>query len=177
MGRNLGKTTQEDTMRWTRFAIAVVIAACAKGERDQSSQSVSTTSDTAMSSATTPADSSSVATAATVTPKKAAAKPAKSDTAATARTTATATGGAPPTTGPSGAEAMMGVRPAVAPLSLSKDQVKQLQAALKKNGCYKGTPDGVTGPGTQSAIDCGLEKYKLSPNDMSELYRKLGLKF
>ena len=71
----------------------------------------------------------------------------------------------------------MGNRPNVPPQQLTKEQIKKLQAALKKEGCYSGTPDGVTGPGTQHAIECGLEKYKLGPYDMSELYRKLGLAF
>jgi hypothetical protein len=176
-------------MRWTRFAIAVlVIAACAKGERDQSSQSASTTTagDSAMSATTmpadtTPADSSAAAmTADTAAPKKAATetatKPVKSDTAAAARTAAAAKTGAPPASGPTGAEAMRGVRAAV-PRELSSDQVKQLQSALKKDGCYSGTPDGVSGPGTQRAIQCGLRKYKLEANDMSGLYRKLGLEY
>jgi len=78
--------------------------------------------------------------------------------------------------GVTGAEAMTGVHTA-APAELSVDQVKQLQVALKKAGCYSGTPDGVNGPGTQRAIECGLKKYKLGPNETGELYRKLGLKF
>ena len=71
----------------------------------------------------------------------------------------------------------MGDRPAVPPQQLTEEQIKKLQAALKKEGCYRGTPDGVTGREPSSAIECGLEKYKLGPYDMSELYRKLGLKF
>ncbi len=168
-------------MRWTTLAIAVAIGACAKGERDQSSQSAA---DSAMSADTAGVDTSPAAASLdTGAPKKAAGaattktKPAKSDTAAAARTTAAAKPGAPTTTGPTGAEAMMGVRAAAVPRELSADQVKQLQTALKKDGCYTGKPDGVSGPGTQQAIECGLKKYKLAPGDLSGLYRKLGLDF
>jgi peptidoglycan hydrolase-like protein with peptidoglycan-binding domain len=161
--------------RWTFVALAVTLSACNKGERDQPSQNASTTTaaDSTMSATTTSADTSA---AATVAPKKAATKPSKSDTAATARATAAVKTGAP-TTGPTGAEAMMGRGPNAPPQQLTKEQIKQLQTALKKQGCYSGTPDGVSGPGTQHAIECGLEKYKLTPYDMSGLYRKLGLKF
>ena len=72
---------------------------------------------------------------------------------------------------------MGGIRAASAPRELSADEVKQLQSALKKTGCYTGTADGVNGPGTQRAVGCGLKKYKLGANDVSELYRKLGLSF
>lgn len=178
-------------MRWTTLVLAVAIAGCAKGERDQASQSAAGgPADSSMAADTMPADTSAMGTstmpetADTLAPKKAASggatetKSAKSDTAKMAHKAEPNKTGATPTTGPSGAEAMMGVRATgVAARTLSTDQVKQLQAALKKDGCYSGTPDGVSGPGTQRAIECGLKKYKLKADDMNGLYKKLGLKY
>jgi peptidoglycan hydrolase-like protein with peptidoglycan-binding domain len=171
-------------MRWALLAIAIAVGACGKDKGDQASHSEAAGADSAMPAETTPADTSHAAMSAeTVSTKpaqtttKAATKttPAKS-TSGAAAPSATATT-AKPGTGITGAEAMMGTVASGAAKTLSKDQVKQLQAALKREDCYKGTPDGVTGPSTQSAIECGLQKYKLTPNDMSGLYRKLGLKF
>jgi putative peptidoglycan binding protein len=171
-------------MRWTRLAIAVLIAGCAKGERDQKSQSAAntTTADTGMRTEATPVDTSSPAVRSdSGAAKKSApvvagkAKAAEADTTA-ARKQATTTAAAN-SNGVTGAEAMTGVRPTSPSGPLSGDQVKRLQAALNKVGCHVGTPDGVEGPGTQRAIACGLKKYKLASNDLNGLYRKLGLDF
>jgi peptidoglycan hydrolase-like protein with peptidoglycan-binding domain len=43
-------------------------------------------------------------------------------------------------------------REGIAPRSLSADQVRQIQDALKSKGHYKGQVDGVWGPGTASAM-------------------------
>lgn len=185
--------------RWTLVAIAVSLAACNRGDRDRLSRNASdsaaaadsavTMPDSAMSSDSMsgdvrPADSTSV--------QKTAASGAKTlrpaaDTNRTtpARASDTRTGegptGAEAMTGvrpaPSGTEAIKGVRAAPAVHDLSADQAKQLQAALNKAGCDAGTADGVMGRQTQRAISCGLKKYKLDSNDMSGLYRKLGLDF
>jgi peptidoglycan hydrolase-like protein with peptidoglycan-binding domain len=171
--------------RWTFVALAITLSACNKGERDQTAQNKSDTAATAADSAR----SADATTARTMSSDTATAKPSAGEKAtikAAATTKPAATGGkteAPAGTeaarnnGVTGTEAMTGVHAAAAPGELSADQVKQLQAALKKAGCYSGTPDGVSGPGTQRAIECGLKKYKLGPNDTGELYRKLGLKF
>ncbi len=174
-------------MRWALLAIAIAVGACGKDKGDQTSHgdAAGAAVDTTMPAQAMSVDTSHAAMTADIAStkpaqakKKAATNtsPAKSTSSASAGAAVSATTGTP-TTGPSGAEAMMGVRAAVATRQLSKEQVKQLQTALKKDDCYKGTPDGVTGPGTQSAIECGLQKYKLTPNDMSGLYKKLGLKF
>jgi peptidoglycan hydrolase-like protein with peptidoglycan-binding domain len=172
-------------MRWALLAIAIAVSACGKDKGDQASHSDAAAVDSAMPAETAPADTSHAAMSAdTVSTKparttKAASSttPAKSTTGAAAPSGSASATTTRPTTGPSGAEAMMGTVAPGAPKQLSKEQVKQLQAALKKQDCYQGTPDGVTGPSTQSAIECGLQKYKLSPNDMSGLYKKLGIKF
>jgi len=170
--------------RWTFVALAVTLSACNKGERDQMAQNKSDTAAVAADSAR----SADATTARTMSSDTATAKPSAGEKAtikAAATTKPAATVGkaeAPAGTeaardnGVTGAEAMTGVHTA-APAELSVDQVKQLQVALKKAGCYSGTPDGVNGPGTQRAIECGLKKYKLGPNETGELYRKLGLKF
>ncbi len=41
---------------------------------------------------------------------------------------------------------------AISPQMLSRDQVKEVQQALKDKGLYKGEVDGVWGPGTASAM-------------------------
>jgi peptidoglycan hydrolase-like protein with peptidoglycan-binding domain len=174
-------------MRWTLLAIAIAVGACGKDKSDQASHSdaAAAPADSAMPAETAPADTSHAAMSADTVSMK----PAQTTTKAATKTTPakSASGAAAPygsasatataSTGITGAEAMMGKVAAGAPRQLSKDQIKQLQAALKKADCYKGTPDGVTGPSTQSAIECGLQKYKLTPNDMAGLYKKLGLKY
>jgi hypothetical protein len=173
-------------MRWTLLAIAIAVGACGKDKGDQAAHSdAATPVDTAMTATPTPADTVHAAvTTDTAAPKRAQTStksavkstPAKSSSGATAPAAPSGTT-ASPGSNVSGAQAMMGVVASGTPKTLSKDQVKQLQAALKKQGCYDGTPDGMTGPGTQAAIECGLQKYKLTANNMSGLYQKLGLKF
>ena len=169
--------------RWTFVALAIALSACNKGEKDETSRSKSDSAFAAASAAAdsvVPSDSQHVGTmrSDTATAKPSTAEKAASKQAAGTMPAAPATTEATPNNGPSGAEAMTGVRAAVtAPRELSPDQVKQLQSALKKDGCYSGTADGVNGPGTQRAIECGLKKYKLDSGDMVGLYRKLGLKF
>lgn len=174
-------------MRWALFAIAIAVGACGKDKGDQASHSdaAAASADSAMPASGPAADTSYAAMSADTT----SAKPAQTTTKAATKTPAKSTSGATapavaasgttasPPSDVSGAQAMMGVVAAGAPKTLSKDQVKQLQAALKKQGCYSGAPDGMTGPGTQAAIECGLQKYKLTPSNMSGLYEKLGLKF
>jgi hypothetical protein len=171
--------------RWTFVALAVTLSACNKGERDQTAQNKSDTAAVAAGSARS-ADSTAARTRSSDTATAQPSAGEKATIKAAATTKPAGTGGkpeAPAGTGAAkdhgitGAEAMMGVRAAAAPGELSADQVKQLQTGLKKAGCYSGTADGVSGPGTQRAIECGLKKYKLGPNDTGELYRKLGLKF
>ncbi len=172
-------------MRWTRLAIAVAIGACARGERDQPSHSTAKSAaaaDTVIPTSTTPVDTSPVAMPAdSGTPKKGASgattrtKSAKPGPAPTAP--ATSKTDAPNTAGPTGAEAMTGVRASQSSGRLSVEQVKRLQAALKKVGCGTGPVDGVQGARTQRAIACGLKKYELASDDLSGLYRKLGLDF
>jgi hypothetical protein len=169
--------------RWTLVALAITLSACNKGERDLSSQSKSDSAAAAASSAADSAMSSDTQHMGTMTSDTATTKPSTAERAASKQAAGTkpatpATTEATRANGPSGAEAMTGVRAAsAAARELSADQVKQLQSALKKDGCYSGTADGVGGPGTQRAIECGLKKYKLAPDDVSGLYRKLGLKF
>ncbi len=171
-------------MRWTTLAIAVLIAGCAKGERDQKSQSATngTTADTAMRTEASPVDTSSHAvrsdsgaarkSAPAVAGKD---KAVRTDTAS--RSQMATTTAAASSNGITGAEAMTGVRATPSSRPLSGDQVKRLQAALNKVGCHAGTPDGVEGPGLQRAVNCGLKKYKLATDDLNGLYRKLGLDF
>lgn len=174
-------------MRWALLAIAIAVGACGRDKGDRASHSdAAVPADTTMATNTASADTSHAAmpadTAASKhaeTSTKTASKstPAKSTSGATTPAVAASGTTASPRSDVSGAQAMMGVVAAGAPKTLSKDQVKQLQAALRKQGCYSGTPDGMTGPGTQAAIECGLRKYQLTPSNMSGLYEKLGLKF
>ena len=172
--------------RWTFVVLAVTLSACNKGEQDQISRNKS---DTAAVAATSATDSAMSAESQKMSSDTTTAKPSAGEKAtinAAGATKPAATGGkneaaasteAVRSNGVTGAEAMTGVRAGVGTPGLSADQVKQLQSALKKAGCYTGTADGVNGPGTQRAIACGLKKYKLAPNDVDALYRKLGLKF
>lgn len=171
-------------MRWTTLTIAVLIAGCAKGERNQKLQSAanSTTADTAMRTEASPIDTSSQAvrsdsgaarkSAPAVAGKD---KAVKTDTAP--RNQMATTTAAASSNGITGAEAMTGVRATPSSRPLSGDQVKRLQVALNNVGCQAGTPDGVEGPGLQRAISCGLKKYKLPADDLTGLYSKLGLDF
>jgi hypothetical protein len=174
-------------MRWTLLAIAIAAGACGKDKGNQAphSDAAAAPADSAMPAASAPVDTPHAMTADTAAARPAEkttksttkTQPAKSASGATAPAAGSSASATSATGGVTGAQAMMGVVAAGAPRTLSKEQVKQLQAALKKQDCYEGTPDGVTGPGTQSAIECGLRKYNLTANDMSGLYKKLGLKF
>ncbi len=185
--------------RWTVVAIAVALVGCNKGERalSRNTSDSAAAADSAMtmpasampsdsmSADARPADSSSMRKAVasgakTLRPasdtKSTTPAPASTDTRSeNGPTGAEAMTGVRPA--PSGAEAMEGVRAAPAVHDLTADQAKQLQAALNKAGCNAGTADGLMGRQTQRAISCGLNKYKLGNSDMSELYRKLGLDF
>jgi Putative peptidoglycan binding domain len=174
--------------RWTSIALALMLPACNKGERNQTAQNKSDSAAAAAEAApesTASADSTRARTmsADTTTAKPLGGEKATTKAAATPKPAATGKTEAPSTgaakdNGPTGAEAMTGVRAGVgAPPELSADQVKQLQSALKKAGCYSGRADGVSGAGTQRAIACGIKKYKLAADDTNGLYRKLGLKF
>ncbi|MGH7527288.1 MAG: peptidoglycan-binding domain-containing protein [Gemmatimonadales bacterium] len=82
------------------------------------------------------------------------------------------------TRGPTGAEAMGGIRTSTTRLDdLSADQVRRLQTALNRAGCNAGAVDGVVGRRTRQAIACGLEKNNLGSNELSGLYRSLHLGF
>lgn len=161
--------------RLTMLAIVVALGACSKGERDQLSRSASDSAavvDTAMR-----ADTTAAAAQPETATSETRSKPARSGASVSAPEKAPARTDARRDRGPTGAEALTGVRAAPAPATLSANQVKRLQAALNRAGCNAGTPDGVEGAGTRRAIDCGLKKYKLASNDLSGLYRKLGLDF
>ena len=60
-------------------------------------------------------------------------------------------------------------------LSLSKDQVMQLQTALSGAGCDAGNADGIVGPKTRRAMTCARQKNNVTTN--AELYRALNLDF
>lgn len=55
--------------------------------------------------------------------------------------------------------------------------VRAVQRKLRALGFYHGWPDGVFGPGTQTAVDAARKAYGLSPNGLVDwsLYQKLGL--
>jgi peptidoglycan hydrolase-like protein with peptidoglycan-binding domain len=160
-------------MRWTLLALALTAGACAKDKGDRISRDTTSAETSHVSATVDTATPPKTAKTGTVAETKT--KPGKSMTAATVPADSAA---APASTGPTGAEAMMGVRQSGSPPPpLSGEQMKQLQVALRKDGCYKGIPDGEPGPGTQKAIACGLKKYKLAPTDTSGLYLKLGLRF
>ena len=60
-------------------------------------------------------------------------------------------------------------------MTLSRENVMQLQTALSGVGCDAGTADGIVGPRTRRAITCARQKNNVSTND--ELYRSLNLDF
>lgn len=60
-------------------------------------------------------------------------------------------------------------------LSLSKDQVMQLQTALSGAGCDAGNADGIVGPKTRQAMACARQKNNVTTN--ADLYRALNLDF
>jgi len=155
--------------RLTLLAIACAIAACSEGGRDRLSQGASDAAAGADSALRDDLDTTETAAA----PGADAEGGMAADTAPSPA--AADTGGA---RGPSGAEAMGGVpAAATARVDLSADQVRQLQAALHDAGCDAGPVDGVVGPRTRQGITCGLEQNNLRSDDVSGLYRALGLQF
>jgi peptidoglycan hydrolase-like protein with peptidoglycan-binding domain len=161
--------------RLTLVAIACAIAACSEGGRDRLSQGASDAAagadsvlrqdlDTMETAAAPGADTEGGMAADTAaTPADTVATPAAADT-----------GGAG---GTGGAEAMGGVPAPTTGVGLSADQVRQLQAALNDAGCDAGPVDGVVGPRTRQGITCGLDQNNLRRDDVSGLYRALGLQF
>jgi hypothetical protein len=61
--------------------------------------------------------------------------------------------------------------------TLSSDQVKQVQTALTRDGCSAGAVDGIVGPKTVGAVQCGMRKHDIGDSDVEALYRALGLEF
>jgi hypothetical protein len=162
-------------LRWSLLAIAFAIGACGDGERDRMSGE---TSDAAADAAIAPADTGTIETgaASTATPSAdTGAIEAGATDAAEARgpTGAEAMGGTPRADTGAGAGATVGATA----LDLTPDRVRQLQAALNDDGCDAGPVDGIVGPQTRRAIDCGLEKHDLESGDHSGLYRALNLSF
>ncbi|MBA3258452.1 MAG: hypothetical protein H0T68_03165 [Gemmatimonadales bacterium] len=155
--------------RWTILAISFAIAACSEGERDRASRDASD----AAAGADTALRADSVVTETGTA--------GRADTEATsppnARAAAPPSTGTPAARGPTGAEAMGGVRSDAAQPELSTDQVRRLQTALNDAGCDAGTADGVMGRRTRQAIACGLEKNSLGSDDLNGLYRALDLDF
>lgn len=157
--------------RWTLLAIALAVVGCGGGERDQDQREDSEAAAT-VDTTETPAPEKRTEPAATdrAEPESAPAKPGAGVPAPGAPADADQ--------GPTGAEAMGGVRGTAAPpRQLSADQVRRLQAALNKDGCDVGPPDGVMGAQTREGIACGLRKHGLRSNDLSGLYRALDLDF
>jgi peptidoglycan hydrolase-like protein with peptidoglycan-binding domain len=72
---------------------------------------------------------------------------------------------------------MGGVRAGQTRTDLSADQVRRLQTALNDAGCDAGPADGVMGQRTREAVACGLKKKHLGSDDLTGLYRSLGLNF
>lgn len=63
------------------------------------------------------------------------------------------------------------------PAKLTRDQLKQLQAALNSDGCSVGTADGVMGAKTTKGVACSMKKHNIQNNDYSALYQALNLSF
>lgn len=156
--------------RWTILAIAIAVAACSGGEKDRLSREAPDAAAGADSALRADPDTTETAAAGGADTEGAMA----ADPAATTPGTGTGTGG---TGGTTGAEAMGGVRTATTRSDLSADQARRLQAALNDAGCNAGAVDGVVGRQTRQAITCGLEKNNLGSDDLSGLYRALGLDF
>lgn len=166
--------------RWTILAMIGAVVACGEGERDQLSRAASDTvvvEDTALASERV-ADPGATDTGA------AARRNTGAGTTADTATTRPGTAVADKDKGPTGAEAMGGVRAPTPPaaggaraLDLTRSQVTQLQVALNDAGCDAGSADGVIGARTRRAIACGMEKHNLERNDFSGLYRALDLDF
>jgi hypothetical protein len=182
--------------RCTIFMLAMVIVACGEAKRDEVLRGASDSAaspDSLLRGEPGDTDMRPAASAETTGGKGAdtAARPgadaAPTTGAASAPRTRPSTGaaraedaaGVSSGAGPTGAEAMGGIRASrtPAPRDLSAAQVRRLQAALNILGCNAGAPDGVLGQTTRQAITCGLKKKNLGPNDYSGLYRSLSLNF
>jgi hypothetical protein len=60
---------------------------------------------------------------------------------------------------------------------LARDQVTQLQTALKQADCDPGPIDGVIGRRTRSAMNCARQKNNITGNNPNDLFRSLNLSF
>jgi peptidoglycan hydrolase-like protein with peptidoglycan-binding domain len=165
--------------RWTLLAISFAIVACADREEERLSRETSEAAadvDTALADAGA-ADTSAVETGASSQPDPETALTASidRDTAPRAAESRATDSRAARASGPTGAEAMGGVRSAAASVDLSPDRVRRLQSALNDAGCDAGEVDGVVGSRTRRAIDCGLKKHGLGRDDVAGLYRELGV--
>lgn len=176
--------------RWTLLVIAATAACADRGDQPPSDTSSTTIADTAPPTGPAAMESTSATATTTAPPAAAPASPSKAEKTGPPSTRATRDRGQTPDVGPdrgpTGAEAMGGVRSptptaapgaATAPQHLTADQVKRLQTALNNAGCNAGAADGRMGPGTRRAIACGLKKNRLSSNDYRGLYRSLNLDF
>jgi hypothetical protein len=177
-----------DMTRWTLLVIAATVACADRGDQPPGDAPSTTIADTVP-----PADTAAMESSSTTASAPAGAAP---DRPSGVKKTGTSGTGATedrrpspdagPDRGPTGAEAMGGVRAptttaapgaAAAPQNLRPDQVKRLQAALNDAGCNAGAVDGEMGSGTRRGIACGLKKYRLRSDDYRGLYQALNLKF
>jgi hypothetical protein len=62
-------------------------------------------------------------------------------------------------------------------MSLTREQTRQLQQALNDAGCDAGTPDGMMGRKTRTAMTCARQKKGISGTDNQALFQALGLSF
>jgi peptidoglycan hydrolase-like protein with peptidoglycan-binding domain len=60
---------------------------------------------------------------------------------------------------------------------LNRDQIMQLQTALRTANCNPGAIDGVMGPRTRSAMACARRQNNITGNNPNELFRSLNLGF
>jgi len=60
---------------------------------------------------------------------------------------------------------------------LTRDQITQLQTALKQADCDPGPADGVLGPRTRQAMSCARQKNNITGNNPNDLFRSLNLNF
>jgi peptidoglycan hydrolase-like protein with peptidoglycan-binding domain len=60
---------------------------------------------------------------------------------------------------------------------LNRDQIMQLQTALRTANCNPGAIDGVMGPRTRSAMACARQQNNITGNNPNDLFRSLNLGF
>jgi peptidoglycan hydrolase-like protein with peptidoglycan-binding domain len=60
---------------------------------------------------------------------------------------------------------------------LARDQITQLQTALKQANCNPGPVDGIIGPRTRSAMACARRNNHITGNNPNDLFRSLNLGF